>query len=646
MDQKFFRVPFANSGEISSVPDAMNTEGYVSFEEGWTPDYRKDPNVHAEAKPVPLAENNYLLNAITGAIRQYQTHGIPEWITAADNNESAFAYDAGVIVMYSGVPYLSLIANNTATPGADENAWQVYIQREASEEEAIIGEGATQAMTPRRVKQSAAYLDAQLAESIEARFDVSGVPVGAITTWGTAIPPSGWLECNGQSFDMSSNPELAALFPSGTVPNYRGRFIKHGAEGDTIGSLLANNIHDHYHFMGRFHGDSGGWGDDVSFVVRDQVWNAGDFAGRGLYGDYENAINTTFPHAGGLGQIIGTTNGVDTSGGDTVVNPAHAIAIYIIKTDQAVAEEGEAAPTAIVVSPATVTLQAGSAQQFTGTVLPASIAGNFPVSWAVSDSSLGSVSASGLYTASAGVSGTQTVIASISTGLTATATVTQHIFLTSITIGTIPTGLLSGSSYDVAITYAPANYSENVVASSSDSSVATLTSGGTLTINGAGTATLSLTGANSGVTASVTITATEAVVPEVYLQIANNLSEIAEAGEGAQEASRDNLGLGQLATQDDLSAGDVGAVPLADASIASGVDLDTLTQAGQYFQNVSSYATAALNYPAVIAGALIVYATGVDNGGCRQVYMPYNSTVEYRRYAYGVPLVFSDWTEY
>ncbi|HDR2353263.1 TPA: hypothetical protein QCH65_000406 [Enterobacter roggenkampii] len=45
-----------------------------------------------------------------------------------------------------------------------------------------------------------------------------------------------------------------------------------------------------------------------------------------------------------------------------------------------------------------------------------------------------------------------------------------------------------------------------------------------------------------------------------YLAIDENLAEIAAEGAGAQGAARDNLGLGELATKDSLSASDVGAV--------------------------------------------------------------------------------------
>ncbi|EQC2551412.1 hypothetical protein ACY3NT_003289 [Enterobacter sichuanensis] len=101
--------------------------------------------------------------------------------------------------------------------------------------------------------------------------------------------------------------------------------------------------------------------------------------------------------------------------------------------------------------------------------------------------------------------------------MTATASVSQEIWLTSIQIEAILDELIVDQSHEIAVTYSPQNYSENVRATSSDSAVATMTSSGTLFVAGGGTATLSLTGASSGVTASVTVK-TKAVEPQpVYL---------------------------------------------------------------------------------------------------------------------------------
>lgn len=52
------------------------------------------------------------------------------------------------------------------------------------------------------------------------------VPVGVPLPWPTSIPPSGWLKCNGASFNKLQYPQLALLYPSGMLPDLRGEFIR------------------------------------------------------------------------------------------------------------------------------------------------------------------------------------------------------------------------------------------------------------------------------------------------------------------------------------------------------------------------------------------------------------------------------------
>jgi len=66
------------------------------------------------------------------------------------------------------------------------------------------------------------------------------MPIGSIVQWGTATPPAGWIECNGQS--TSQFAELAALF-GGTVPDMRGQFARgfdNGAGVDAGRALLSS----------------------------------------------------------------------------------------------------------------------------------------------------------------------------------------------------------------------------------------------------------------------------------------------------------------------------------------------------------------------------------------------------------------------
>ncbi|WP_241664961.1 tail fiber protein, partial [Pectobacterium polonicum] len=496
MDQKFFRVPFAQSGDRQTIPDATQSSGMVSFPSGWGGDYAKDPTVDANAKPVEREAMNAILYAITNAVRQYQIFGFPEYITPADNGGVAFAYSSAAVVRYRAAAnqpfrsYVSIADNNTSVPGADATKWQEFIYREATEQEAIEGSGDTQIITPRRLHDGASYLDEQLKTALTPYL----LPIGFIGEWGSVIPPDGWLELNGQEFDTAANPKLALLYPGGRVPDARGRFIRGWANGSSvdpdfdreIGSIQNDSIAKHDHGGGitprsTWGGHIDGWGND-------------DAQG---FDNYDPA-NT------------------ESSGGDET-RPKNLALMYIIKTDRADSTPGVPVPTAIVLTPQSAVVNAGAARQFSAAVLPAIFQSDYPVSWSVGDSSLGNINASGLYTALAGQTGTQTIIASISTGLTQTVTLNQYVFLTSISISAVPS-LEVDETYNLAITFTPSNYTEPVDYSSSESQIAGVTNG-IVTATGAGIATASVTGRYSGVTASRPVTVTPKIVVEKYLQI-------------------------------------------------------------------------------------------------------------------------------
>ncbi|WP_097471038.1 phage tail protein [Escherichia coli] len=62
----------------------------------------------------------------------------------------------------------------------------------------------------------------------------SALPVGVPVPWPSATPPTGWLKCNGSSFNLSSYPALAAVFPSGVLPDLRGEFIRGWDDGRLV----------------------------------------------------------------------------------------------------------------------------------------------------------------------------------------------------------------------------------------------------------------------------------------------------------------------------------------------------------------------------------------------------------------------------
>lgn len=60
------------------------------------------------------------------------------------------------------------------------------------------------------------------------------IPVGLPLPWPQATAPEGWLKCNGAPFDKVKFPKLAAAYPSGTLPDLRGEFIRGWDDGRGI----------------------------------------------------------------------------------------------------------------------------------------------------------------------------------------------------------------------------------------------------------------------------------------------------------------------------------------------------------------------------------------------------------------------------
>lgn len=653
MDQKFFRIPFASAGDKQQIPDDKNAEGYVSFVEGWGEDYQKDLMSDASAKEVERDVMNSILNAITVALRQYQTDSFPEWITPANNGGTAYPYGVGVVVRHrqgngAFISYVSLTDNNTTEPGTEGAQWQGFIYRRASQDEADAGTDDTLIITPptlqQAIKNAIGNITTELAPFL--------LPVGIIAAWGSAVPPDGWIEANGQAFDVAKNPKLHAVYPSGNVPDLRGRFVRgwaHGSGEDPepgrgILSVQLPADMNHYHLIGRANADSGERGDDFTMPVRGQNWHGQSYGAREFW------CPDQFPHFsqipnGQAGQSLASGNPVkyDDSADMNAPHPVNVALMYIVKTDQADNIKPDPTPTNIIVTPSSLNIGVGKTQQFTAQVLPADLAPNFPVTWISTNTAAGTINGNGLFTAVG--PGTTDIIASVSSGLSVRVTVRVDILLTSIALAAIP-DQVAGDTYDLVVTKTPANATETLAYASTDSAVASLTTDGRLMAAGEGTATVSVMGSVSGVSANRVVKVTAAPVVSDYLAIKNNLSEIADAGEAAQAEAQKNLGLGELATKDAVTAEDAGAVPVADKTLPAGTNLNDVTEPGEYFQNVTSNATLALNYPEAVAGALKVFRTGVDVGACRQVYMPYNSMVEHRRYAFGDPLVFSAWKAY
>ncbi|QTP13802.1 phage tail protein [Serratia symbiotica] len=60
------------------------------------------------------------------------------------------------------------------------------------------------------------------------------IPVGIPLPWPQATPPDGWLKCNGAAFDKTNYPKLAVAYPSGSLPDLRGEFLRGWDDGRGI----------------------------------------------------------------------------------------------------------------------------------------------------------------------------------------------------------------------------------------------------------------------------------------------------------------------------------------------------------------------------------------------------------------------------
>lgn len=127
---KFFKVPFALSGDRTAVPEAAQPSGDVSYTEGYGFDYQRDQTSDPLAKNIPREEWNELLYQVTLAIQQYQVNGYPDFITTGDNGGTPYPYPVAAYVRYNDgsgpAVYESLVAANTSLP-TDATKWRKVV---------------------------------------------------------------------------------------------------------------------------------------------------------------------------------------------------------------------------------------------------------------------------------------------------------------------------------------------------------------------------------------------------------------------------------------------------------------------------------------------------------------------------------------
>lgn len=121
-DSKYFGIPFASTGDRVAIPEGTDPSGAVSYQQGFGPDYERNPATDPAAKRVPRDETNEYLFQITNAIKFLQLTGAPEWYPD-DGSGAPVSYPVGARVRHAGRVWSSRVAANIVEPGTDITKW-------------------------------------------------------------------------------------------------------------------------------------------------------------------------------------------------------------------------------------------------------------------------------------------------------------------------------------------------------------------------------------------------------------------------------------------------------------------------------------------------------------------------------------------
>lgn len=124
---KFFRIPFATSGDRAPVPDPADVNGLVSYEQGYGFDYQRQKTDPA-SKNIERDKMNEIFFDMTTAVAELQAAGVPDFITSVLNGGTAYSYAEGALVRYkvgsTTRVYQSRVDVNVALP-TDATKWSL-----------------------------------------------------------------------------------------------------------------------------------------------------------------------------------------------------------------------------------------------------------------------------------------------------------------------------------------------------------------------------------------------------------------------------------------------------------------------------------------------------------------------------------------
>lgn len=185
---KIFKIPFAATGDKISPPDAVQSDGSVSYSQGYGFDYQRPTDGSDPlAKDFPRQQHNGVLNDITEALGQVQINGFSLW------SVDGAPYPMNAFVRHSEAVWRSTVINNNTTPGAIGASWvDASSQPSASETVAGIIAIATQAETNTgtddgkaiTAKKLKAWGASQIAQASELVSGIAKIATQALTDAG------------------------------------------------------------------------------------------------------------------------------------------------------------------------------------------------------------------------------------------------------------------------------------------------------------------------------------------------------------------------------------------------------------------------------------------------------------------------------
>jgi hypothetical protein len=179
---KFFRTPWAESGDKEAIPDTIQGDGSVSYAQGEGVDYERaydDPL----AKDVSRKKTNQLRYDMTLALGEIQQHGVARW--SADGKP----YPLGVLISHGAGVFQSRKAGNNTTPAAGADWFDITNVLRPTDVLDALGTSAIKPISQRAVKAAIDALDVDVSVTGNATFSnlTNNIKLDGVGTIGLEI---------------------------------------------------------------------------------------------------------------------------------------------------------------------------------------------------------------------------------------------------------------------------------------------------------------------------------------------------------------------------------------------------------------------------------------------------------------------------